>query len=136
MVAFAQCMRSHGVPSFPDPVEGRVTMRGGPNSALNPSSPQFKTASEACKSLAPHPNVSPAQSAEFQAQALKFSACMRSHGLPNFPDPSFSGGTVQLSIKAASGIDPGSPQFQSAQKACQSLQPGGKAVTGGPGGAP
>jgi hypothetical protein len=143
MVAFAQCMRSHGVPDFPEPAEGKLVMKGGPNSDLNPSSAQFQAAQKACRSLAPHPTLNPAQSAQLQAQALKFSACMRSHGVPNFPDPQFSGGGVQLRIDKSSGIDPQSPQFQAAQKACQGQMPGpgpggvhAGAVPGGPVGAP
>src|SRR5262249_41499620 len=78
-------------------------------------------------------------------QALAFSACMRSHGLPNFPDPDFGpGGRVTLRISARSGFGPRSPQFQSAQKACQDKLPGivkagsappgaGPAVAGGGG---
>jgi hypothetical protein len=42
---------------------------------------------------------------------------MRSHGVPNFPDPSSSGGF------ATKGIDRTSPQFQSAQIACHALAP-------------
>lgn len=49
---------------------------------------------------------------------LAYSRCMRSHGVLNFPDPSTQGG---FSIGSESGIDPSSPQFQAAQKACQSL---------------
>jgi hypothetical protein len=58
---------------------------------------------------------------------LKFSACMRSHGLPDFPDPTVSSdGGLQLSLgdKRNSSLNPDSPVFQSAQKACQSLTPG------------
>lgn len=59
-------------------------------------------------------------------KALQFSACMRSHGVKNFPDPKQGGGGgVQLQINKASGIDPQSPSFQNAQKACQKLMPGG-----------
>jgi hypothetical protein len=52
-------------------------------------------------------------------QALKFSACMRSHGEPNFPDPAANG-----SLTLPSGMNAESPQFQRAAKACQSLRPG------------
>jgi len=48
---------------------------------------------------------------------------MRSHGVPNFPDPSAGGGGIQ--IPSGSGIDPRSPAFQSAQNACSKLMPGG-----------
>ena len=58
--------------------------------------------------------------------ALKFSACMRSHGITNFPDPSTTGG---IQISSSSGINPFSPAFKAAQAACGKLLPGG-----GPGG--
>lgn len=135
MVAFAQCMRSHGVPNFPEPSEGKLIIKGGggqgPNRGLDPGSPQFRTAMQACHSLAPAPKISPQQTAAMQAQALKFSACMRSHGVPNFPDPKFEGGGVRMTLHSGPGaINPQSPQFQSAQKACQGDLPGPK---GGPG---
>jgi len=51
-VAFAACMRAHGVPRFPNP-NGRAGILG-PGSGLNPASPAFKAAvSGPCKSLAP-----------------------------------------------------------------------------------
>jgi hypothetical protein len=47
---------------------------------------------------------------------------MRDHGITDFPDPNASGG---LEIKGTPGdLDPSSPQFQSAQKACKHLLPG------------
>jgi hypothetical protein len=47
---------------------------------------------------------------------------MRSHGVPNFPDPGGSGGGIQ--IPSGSGINPSSPAFESAQKSCSKLLPG------------
>jgi hypothetical protein len=52
---------------------------------------------------------------------VAFSACMRSHGEPKFPDPN-SQGVVSSLIQL--GIDPNSPQFQAAQKACAHLANG------------
>jgi hypothetical protein len=54
--------------------------------------------------------------------ALKLADCMRSHGVPNFPDPSSGGGGVNLT----SGVNPQSPAFKSARRACAKLVPGGK----------
>lgn len=54
--------------------------------------------------------------------ALEFSNCMRAHGVPNFPDPSAGGG-----LELPAGINPQSPSFQSAQKACSKFQPNGGA---------
>jgi hypothetical protein len=48
---------------------------------------------------------------------------MRSHGVPNFPDPKAGGGGVQ--ITPSSGINPFSPAFKAAQSQCAKLLPGG-----------
>jgi hypothetical protein len=57
------------------------------------------------------------------AQGIKATACIRSHGVSNLPDPSSGGGGIQ--IPAGSGINPQSPAFQSALRACAKLLPGG-----------
>jgi hypothetical protein len=129
LLAYSECMRAHGVPDFPDPVGNSLQIKSGQGSDLDPNSPKMQTAQKACQSLAPGGGdnggtVSAAQ----QAQALKFSACMRSHGVPNFPDPTFTDGGVQLHV---TGIDPNSPQMIAAQKACQSLQPGDGGISVG-----
>lgn len=58
------------------------------------------------------------------AQALAYSKCMRSHGVPNYPDPTRTNGGVQSGVGPNSGIDTNSPQFQAASQACQKLEPG------------
>jgi hypothetical protein len=136
--AFSACMRSHGVPNFPDPdAQGRLRLQGGPGTGINPNSPQFQAAQKACQKLLPGGGkaASPAQQARFQQQALRFSACMRAHGVTHFPDPQASNGGLTLVFGKNSGIDPNSPQFKAAQKACQKLLPGGgpgTTRTGGP----
>jgi hypothetical protein len=52
----------------------------------------------------------------------KFSACMREHGVTNFPDPNGQG---VIAIHSGMGIDPGSPAFRSARTACAKLLPNG-----------
>jgi hypothetical protein len=146
MVKFAQCMRTHGEPEFPEPTEGGIQIHSQNGHGPNPESPRFQAAEKACSKYAPaRVAPSPAQQAKAQEQALKFSECMRSHGVPNFPDPKFSsGGGMRITLKAGGpggGMNPGSPQFQAAQKACQSVSPLGKkgplpvakAVGGSPG---
>ncbi len=60
------------------------------------------------------------------AQAIKFSECMRAHGVPNFPNPQVSqnGNSVKVAIRVNPG-ETNSPKFGSAQKACRSLLPSG-----------
>jgi hypothetical protein len=61
---------------------------------------------------------SPAQRAGAQVVQLKFSRCMRSHGVPNYPDPpSASGGGFGL-IFGGSAIDAAAPLFRKAQRTC------------------
>lgn len=117
-------MRSHGVPNFPDPsAQGGLSIT--PSMGIDPGSSQFQSAQTACQKFMPKGTPpSPAQQAQMQARVLKYAACMRSHGEPNFPDPTFNGGGISLKISAGSGIDPSSPQFQGAQKACQKDLPG------------
>lgn len=136
MVAFSQCMRSHGVSDFPEPVEGRLEFHSnGPGPGDKPGSAQFETAAKTCRKLLPNGGEpTPQERAQLQERALKFSACMRSHGVPKFPTPNFERGGVRLALKASSGIDPRSPQFQAAQKACRADfgPPGSKGAGGGP----
>jgi hypothetical protein len=56
-----------------------------------------------------------------QTQLLKLAACMRKYGVANFPDP--VNGSLILRAEPVNGLDPFSPQFQGAQKACRSLEP-------------
>ncbi len=120
-------MRSHGAANFPDPV---LTPSGGygyRTTGIDPHSAGFQGALQACKAL-PSPwqptgrQLSPAQ----QEAWLSWAGCIRVHGVPNFPDPTFSGDAVQIS--GASGSS--SPQLQSAMDACKSQMPS----TGGLGG--
>jgi hypothetical protein len=143
MVAYSQCMRSHGVPEFPEPTEGHLLIRSsnhnGHVTGVNPQSSQFQAAQKVCGKLLPNGGVpSAAEQAKMQEGALKFSQCMRTHGVPNFPDPTFSDGGARMKLKAggANGIDPESPRFRAAQKACQSIAPGGKGGPGPPGPGP
>jgi hypothetical protein len=127
-LAYSQCMRAHGITDFPDPnAQGGIDLNGGPGSDLNPSSPQFKAANNACKSqLPPRRAMSAAQQAAARAQALKYARCMRAHGISDFPDPDNQGG-IALKPSPGGDLDPNNPQYQAADKACKSLMPGGGA---------
>lgn len=122
-VAYAKCMRQHGEPSFPDPTSNGAFPNTG---NLDLSSPQYKAAASACKSLVPAPNS--AQYQQGYQQMLRYSACMRSHGITNYPDPVLSNTGVSLPLKTGTGpgeVDTKTSQFASAESACRSLQPGG-----------
>jgi len=118
-VRYTACMRSHGVPSFPDPdAQGTITITVSPS--LDPSSPVFQQAEADCQHLAPAgKGPSQARQQRMKEGALAFAACMRSHGVPGYPDPSFgSDGMISQKI-GRSEVDPNSPIFQAGQKTCQ-----------------
>lgn len=122
---FSVCMRAHGLPTFPDP-NGQGIIQLGSGSGLDPRSPRFQAAQRACRRLLPNGGQpTPAQIAKAQKAALAYSACMRKNGIKDFPDPTFSGGAVQLRIggRPGSDLDPSSPLFQKAQAACRNDLP-------------
>ncbi len=123
-LAYSACMRAHGVKDFPDPnANGGVRIQAGPGTGLDPESATFKAADEACKALQPGTTGGNGQlPAEVRDAALAYSACMRSHGVPGFPDPKFSGNGMSLMLPK--DVDPNSPQFKAADEACHSLMPG------------
>lgn len=118
-VAFAHCMRSHGVPDFPDPLpQGGFPRTGNSQN----SGPQADAAMSTCKHLLPPvPAVNPAQQARNLAQDLKWARCMRAHGFRGISDPSVRP-HAGIVIFAPTGFDPGSPQAQAAMKACKQFE--------------
>jgi len=120
LVAYSQCMRSHGVPNFPDP-NSQGAFNG---SGLNMNSAQMQSARNACKGLVA--SVAQGLQAQDASHLLRFTQCMRAHGVPNYPDPNSNG---QLSIPRS--INPQSPTVMRAQQACQSLMPGLGQQSGG-----
>lgn len=55
---FSRCMRAHGLPNFPDPKfggsgAGFFIRLGGPGDGVNPQSPTFQAAHNACEKLLP-----------------------------------------------------------------------------------
>ena len=125
--AYSQCIRSHGVPNFPDPV---VTPSGGSGyrtSGIDGKSATFQAALQACRDLPSPWNDSGKELSPADQQAwLRWAACVRTHGVPDLPDPTFAGEQVRLG-GATSGD---SPQLRSAMNACKAQLPS----TGGLGG--
>jgi hypothetical protein len=123
-VNFSRCMRSHGVPNFPDPTSPREFKDSFSSSAAQ--SPAFKSAETACRHLLPAGGP-PSQSAvRSQAQLtalLAFARCLRSRGFPDFPDPT-SSGQITHEMLASSGIDLRQPAVLHAADGCVSVAHG------------
>jgi hypothetical protein len=134
--AYSSCMRSHGVPGFPDPVagpNGDFSIRITPANGINPNSSAFASAQQHCQSLLPDggKGLGPRQftfTVQQRQDYLTAAACMRSHGVAGFPDPVFSPGDVSFPIPP--GIDATSKQFVQARQICQKLIPQGLPYSG------
>jgi hypothetical protein len=130
MLAFTQCMRDHGV-DLPDP----GTASGPVKINVDPTT--MDAAENACKSLRKGQDgkaPSAAEQARMRDQLIKFSQCMRAHGV-NMPDPTFSGNGATVRVGPGdSTLDPSSAEFQAAQKACEKNMPKGTFSSSGPGG--
>jgi hypothetical protein len=128
LLAYASCMRSHGVPNFPDPTGKSGIPKPALVTALKAvSSSQAQAASSDCKDLLPAGGLSgqPVQTIPVQDQQdyLRAVACLRAHGITNFPDPVFSDGGVHFNIPPS--INTNSTQFTQARLICAKLIPAG-----------
>jgi hypothetical protein len=123
-LAFAKCMREHGLSNFPDPgasISGPYNSIGGIAipTTINTQSPAFQTAMSSCRALvsaALSPQGKPAVTASVKASLIAHAQCMRTHGVPGYQDPTFppSGG---ISVTDA-GTDPQSPAYKHAAAVC------------------
>jgi hypothetical protein len=132
---FSKCMRDHGV-DFPDPQ--RVGSGGIKLTArnINPNDPKTKAAQSACQKymqIGGGETLDPARRAKLQEAALDYARCMRQHGV-DMPDPQLSGKgglTFQAGPRSGGtggpstsgngkglGVNPDSPRFKAADKAC------------------
>ena len=131
-IGFTHCMRAHGVTNFPDPVVTghSVTLRITPAIAGNP---HFVSAQQACAHFLPKlakGGGSPQTiTAAEQQDYLRAAACMRSHGFPQFPDPTFANGGVHFTLPP--GMNQNSPGVQQAITTCQKLIPSGLPYSAG-----
>jgi hypothetical protein len=135
LLKYAVCIRSHGVGDFPGPGPapgGGFAFGVQPDANPRSPTPQFQAAEKACQKDVP-PGIANSTPARMAANALKYTDCMRSHGEPDFPDPNGQG---MITINPTGILVPNSPQFQKAEKDCQSQNNGGfdEQFTSSPGG--
>ncbi len=99
-VAYSACVRSQGVPNFPDP-DSSGQLPKGDAQQFGVSTSQYQAAQQACRHLLPtggslkqredqcmqNSDCPPALVQQMLTADRKLARCMRSHGVPNFPDP-------------------------------------------------
>ncbi len=137
-VAYSACMRSHGVPKFPDPGSGGAIPKGDAQD-FGVSTSQLQAAQSACQPLLPtggsidqqteqcmsSGNCPPALVQQLLNLERRFALCMRSHGLPHWPDPTIDSQgrpVFVISIsKDLGGVDPHSSQISTKEDECGRL---------------
>jgi hypothetical protein len=115
----ARCVRAHGLPGFPDPEVGSDGVARFPDSA--PRVPL--AARQACQAAAArippgYTTTTPVSSGDFQ-KLLQLARCIRSHGIPDWPDPNPLG-EFPINARIESG---GKRLFVPAVHACARLNP-------------
>ena len=134
VLAFSRCVRAHGVPNYPDPgSNGQIAKETAQQVGVSNS--RLQAALEACQHLLPNTgNIddNPAALSQWWSQMLRFTRCMHSHGVPNWPGPSpYPPDPVRptFNLHAAGigfhqGTQPGnivnSPQIQAKVQQCES----------------
>jgi hypothetical protein len=134
-VAFSRCVRSRGVPNWPDPSSsGQIPKESAQQ--LGVSGARLQVALNACQHLLPDTgNVDddPAALNQWWTEMRHFAQCMHAHGVANWPDPSpYPQDPVRptFNLHAAGigfhqGAQPGnivnSPQIEAKVRACESV---------------
>jgi hypothetical protein len=127
LLAFSRCMHSHGVPQFPDPEPGQTEIKlPGPNQgAYGVSGSQIWSAVRPCRHLLPSGVGAwyPRSDIPRVLRAMReFARCMRSHGISQWPDPSFDSQGRLAFFGPGADNPPGSPTDH-AMNQCSYLAP-------------
>lgn len=122
-VKFSECMRSNGVPTFPDPgPSGDLTIDEVANgSSINTSDPSFTQAFAACKRLEPAGFEGATRSVQQQAAALSFAKCIRANGVPDFPDPASDQPLVDTNHIPSASTSSGMSILRAAMQNCSAM---------------
>ena len=125
-------MRAHGVRNFPDPVRVNGS-EGFPNTIGQPGGssvsiegitfrgPVFVAAEDACAAGGPAAQHGPRLSEVKKEAFITQARCIREHGVPGFPDPTFGPAGWGIWSDLAPGENPASPAMRAAEKACASV---------------
>lgn len=116
-LAFSRCMRSHGVPRYPDPTNGGTVPKLSLQQ-LGVSLAQWQRAQTACTHLLPNGGgVSRAQVQQWMNGMRRFAQCMRSDGVSNWPDPVVdAGGNPEFYLDGK--VNQNAPQIKTKIQAC------------------
>lgn len=126
-LAYARCMRSHGVTGFPDPTNSGANGKQAIVSALQAvGNSRAQAAQTACMNVndgSPGTGQNPGPNAARTRALLAFARCMRSRGLTKFPDPTATGELTQQMLTSV-GISLHQPAAVRLADACAGVTHG------------
>ena len=144
-VAYSACMRDHGVPNYPDPDSSGMLPKTDAQ-ALGVASSRYQAAQSACQSMLPNAasesfdnqvrrcylagTCPPALVQQMMTHGRTIARCMRSHGIPNWPDPTLDPRGRPFFDLSGQGITRSqshSPQYEAKEGQCSRLAGGGLA---------
>lgn len=136
-MAFARCMRSHGVTHWPDPdsngqfAKSKLSLR-----QLGVVPVQLQTARKACQGLYPTSGQSAdAQDHQMMVAMFRFARCVRARGVSNWPDPVAESDAGEPNTpgfpRNMPNVNQDAPQVKAAMKDCQHLMAGIGYASGG-----
>ena len=147
LVGYSHCMRSNGVPNYPDPNSNGTPPKTSAQE-LGISGSQLQAAQRACQHLLPNTSGSFITSFEqcvatsdcpqalvrqAMTKMLTFARCMRSHGVPNWPDPTIGRGGAPFFDVTSHGLTHAqthSSQMESKFRECQRVAGGAPILMG------
>ena len=150
-IAYSQCIRSHGVPNFPDPPSSGQVPKADAQ-ALGVSSSRLQAAQTACQHLYPtdgggvltrdslgqceETGDCPQAVVQAAMTAMRaFAQCVRSHGLPTWPDPTLgSENRPGFNLLHVTGFNPNSSQTSNVMQECYHVMRGVPVPVIAPGG--
>jgi hypothetical protein len=116
LVKLAECIRSHGVPHFPDPdAKGEFAF------GIDVSPAVWTKAVDACKDLEPPGIFSGKRSPKQQSDAIRFANCVRAHGVKDFPDPANGDPMIDTTKIPSSNRPGGMTILNAATHKCSSI---------------
>jgi hypothetical protein len=132
-INYANCMRSHGVPKYPDPSSNNELANGLPKVSLEQlevSSSRYQSAQSACAHLLPNGGQQDqAQSQRDLTAMRRYAQCMRSHGVPTWPDPTYDPTAGWgFNLVHVHGFDPNSTEIDNKMDECNRGLPPGTGV--------
>jgi len=124
---YVDCMRSQGVAML-----DRLTAEGKPQiDKSKVDLDRLGPAMERCRRFLPHGDETQRPAAEDVAKMRRYAACLRAHGLPDYPDPDPDTGQPAMSDSLANRLK-SDPHLATAMRACADLTPAsGSGVVGG-----